>query len=441
VSGSPASPRVAGFLVAEAVSAIGSWATVVAIWGYAAYEYDATAAEVSLFGIAFSVPGVLLGPLAGAVIDRVGPKATLAIAKVIGIAASLALLGADDFRTLAALSALHGVASTFSHPALQSMPPRLVDEAHLARTNALVSLTDELAIVLGPVAAGIGIAAFGFRGAFVFDAATYALGLAVLPVVRLRAVRGPEPGAEVESTRLRDALEGWRLVARTGMLRRIVACTFAVHLLYGTALLAEPLYVRDVLERSPSVFAALQTAFGVCLVVGGLVAARLGDRLASFGWVALGVAGSGLTAIIYLGTPFVAVAFLGVGLWGVATAVIAGPSRTLLQRSSPERTHGRVLAADHVAGSGAELLGVALAGVLVGAFGVPWSITALGLLVAGTALALYSSAEREEQGATRHTPAGVVPAGGVSTGAPAGGVGGGGSAGAPHPRRAGSAES
>ena len=147
------------------------------------------------------------------------------------------------------------------------MPPRLVDDEHLARTNALVSLTDELAIVLGPVAAGVGIAAFGFRGAFVFDAATYALGLAVLPLVRLRPVRGggPRRGAR-RVARLRDALEGWRLIARTGVLRRIVTCTFAVHLLYGTALLAEPLYVRDVLERSPSVFAALQTAFGICLV-------------------------------------------------------------------------------------------------------------------------------------------------------------------------------
>jgi predicted MFS family arabinose efflux permease len=431
VTATPSSPRVAGFLVAEAVSAIGSWATVVAIWGYAAFEYDATPGEVSLFGIAFSVPGVLLGPLAGAVIDRIGPKATLAIAKVIGVVASLLLLGADDFRSLAILSALHGVASTFSHPALQSMPPRLVDEEHLARTNALVSLTDELAIVLGPVAAGVGIAAFGFRGAFVFDAATYALGLAVLPVVRLRAVRrdARDTDADVESTRLRDALEGWRLVARTGVLRRIVTCTFAVHLLYGTALLAEPLYVRDVLERSPSVFAALQTAFGICLVVGGLLAARLGDRLASFGWVALGVAGSGLTAIVYLGTSLVVVAFVGVALWGVATAVIAGPSRTLLQRASPERTHGRVLAADHVAGSAAELTGVAVAGLLVGALGVPWTITALGLAVATTALVLFRAHQRERaQGAT-----------GVGVVVPAGGVGGGGSSGAPHPRRGGSA--
>jgi len=391
---SPRSPRVLGFLAAEALSAIGSWATIVAIWGYAAYEYDATPAEVSMFGVAFSLPGVLLGPVAGAVIDRIGPKATLGLAKVIGVAASLLLLAADDFRALALLSALHGVASACSHPAIQAMPPRLVGDEHLARTNALVSLTDELAIVLGPVAAGVGIAAFGFRGAFVFDAATYALGLAVLPLVRLRPVAGAS-GEVAAPAHLRDALEGWRLVGRTGVLRRLVACTFVVHLLYGTALLAEPLYVRDVLERSEEVFAALQTAFGVCLVAGGLVAARVGERMASFGWVALGVGASGLTAVVYLGTPFVGVAFLGVGLWGVATALIAGPSRTVLQRSSPEAAHGRVLAADFVAGSGAELLGVAVAGVLVGAFGVPWTILALGLGVAVVAGLLHAAHQRD----------------------------------------------
>ena len=70
---------------------------------------------------------VVLGPVSGAVIDRLGPRSTLAVAKVIGVVASLALLAADDFRTLALLSALHGVSMALSLPALQSMPPRLVD--------------------------------------------------------------------------------------------------------------------------------------------------------------------------------------------------------------------------------------------------------------------------------------------------------------------------
>jgi len=394
-AGTPWSGRIVGFLAAEAFSAIGSWATIVAIWGYAAYEYDATAGEVAMFGIAFSLPGVLLGPVTGTVIDRIGPKATLGIAKAIGFVAALALLSANDFRSLAFLAVFHGVAMAFSYPALQAMPPRLVDDDKLARTNALVSLVDELAIVLGPVAAGVGIAAFGFRGAFVFDAFTYGLGLAVLPMVRLRRLEGAHD--DDPPVRFRDAMEGWKLIARSPILRRVVSCTFAVHILYGTALLAEPLYVRDTLHRSEQVFAALQTAFGICLVIGGLLAARLGERLASFGWVVLGVFFSGLTSIVYLGTPWVAVAFLGVGLWGVATAVISGPSRTVMQRSSPQKVHGRVLSADFVAGSTAELLGVAIAGLFVAAFGVPWTILGLGLTVATAAVLLYLSDQRDHR--------------------------------------------
>jgi MFS family permease len=143
------------------------------------------------------------------------------------------------------------------------------------------------------------------------------------------------------------------------------------------------------------VFAALQTAFGLCLVGGGLLAARLGDRLASFNWVVLGVGTSGLTAVVYLGTPLVVVAFAGVAAWGVATAVISGPSRTLLQRGSPERAHGRVLSADMVAASSAELAGVGLAGALVSLLGVPWSITIVGLSVSAWAAWVAAAAARD----------------------------------------------
>jgi predicted MFS family arabinose efflux permease len=313
--------------------------------------------------------------------------------------ATLLLLLTDDYGTLTLLCTLHGISSALSHPALQSLPPRLVDDEHLARTNALVSLTDEVAIVFGPVVAGVGIALFGFRGAFVFDAATYAVGLVVLPLVRLRPLpRGAHlsDGDDEPPVSLRDALEGWRLIVHTGVLRRVVTCTFAVHLLYGAALLAEPLYVRDTLGRSESVFAALQTVFGIFLIVGGLMAARLGERLASFGWVALGVGASGLTAVVYLGTPLLGMAFLGVALWGVATAVISGPSRTVLQRSSPARAHGRVLSADFVAANAAELLGLGIAGLLVGLFGVPWMILGLGLAVS-TAASLVWRAHRRDQ--------------------------------------------
>jgi predicted MFS family arabinose efflux permease len=393
----PFSRRIAVFLAAEALSAIGSWATIVAIWGYAAFEFGASATDVSLFGLAFSLPVLVFAPVAGSCIDRFGPTTVLGGAKVLGVGASLALLTADDFRTLTVLSILHGTAMAFSYPALQSLPPRLVADEHLARTNALVSLTDELAIVLGPVAAGVGIALFGFKGAFVFDALTYGLGLLVLPMITLQPLR-PHPDDDDEPAgvgRFTEAMEGWRLIVRNTVLRRVVGCTFAVHLLYGAALLCEPLYVRDVLEQPWGVFAALQTVFGICLVLTGMLVARAGEHLASFAWVALGVAGSGLTAIVYLGTPWVVVAFIGVALWGVATAGISGPSRTVLQRSSPQRAHGRVLSADVFAGSLGEVVALGAMGIAVDAVGVQWAILGLGLAVTAFATAVGLADRRD----------------------------------------------
>jgi MFS family permease len=394
VPGSLRSTRVRAFLVAEAISAIGTFATFIAIWGYAAFEFGATATDVSLFGIALTLPGVLLGPVVGTIIDRIGPKATLVVAKLVGVVASLALLAADDFRTLAALSLVHGVAGALTVPALQSLPPRIVPDHELARTNALVSLADELAIVAGPVLGAVAIGAFGFRGAFVIDALTYALGVVVLPLVHVRPATPVEGGADVARPGVRDALAGLRLVARTPTLRHLVIGSSTVHLLYGAALIAEPLYVRDVLGHEETTFAALQAVFGVFLVASGITVARLGERLAAFRFVVLGVGASGVSAVIYLGTSSVVMAFTGVALWGLCTALLSGPSRTLLQRGAVESIHGRVLATDAMAGTAAQLVGIVTTGLLVDAVGVQASMAVLGAAVVAVAVALARAGGR-----------------------------------------------
>ena len=376
---------------------------MIAIWAYAAYRYDATPGQIALYGLAFSAPGVVLGPLGGYVVDRIGQRPTLLAAKALGVVASLALLTAHSFAALTVLSALHGVANSFARPALQSLPPRMVDDAHLARTNALMGMTEQLSIVLGPVFAGAAIGLFGFKGAFVFDALTYALGIVVLPVVHLTDVaRTPS-----EDHPFRDAIAGWRVVATTPLVRRVVMAGFALHLLYGTAMLAEPLYVRDVLHRSPTVFASLQTAFGILLIVAGIVSARAGDRMARFSWIATGAIGSGITAAVYLGTGSVVIAFIGVMLWGFFSGVIWGPSATMLQRATHESLHGRVMAADMLSQNLALFLGLAAGGVAIGAVGVRTWVISLGafVAVAGTALALSDRAAARTAPAASPAPA------------------------------------
>lgn len=116
--------------------------------------------------------------------------------------------------------------------------------------------------------------------------------------------------------------------------------TYLLWALFGVL---EPLYVRDVLGESDTVFALLQTVFGVGLVGAGLALAAIGDRVARPRYLAIATIVSGATAALYLGTGSLAVAYVGVFLWGIDVAFFYVPAKTLLQRYSPTSAHGRIL--------------------------------------------------------------------------------------------------
>ena len=75
-------------------------------------------------------------------------------------------------------------------------------------------------------------------------------------------------------------------------------------------------------------------------------------------------------APIYVGTSVVWLAFVGVGIWGAATAWLIAPRDTLLQRATPMAADGRVLAIDNALRSWAHVVALPLAALLVSGGGV-----------------------------------------------------------------------
>ncbi|HEX5267405.1 MAG TPA: MFS transporter [Acidimicrobiales bacterium] len=353
--------------VGYALNAIGSWAALMAMWGFASYRFHADAGQVALIGLAWAVPSALLSPLAGVPIDRLGPRRVLVAAYGLGSATSLAMAFAGSLHALILLGLLHGTVEAFARPAGDALPPRLVDDADLLAANALLGSAAESAIAFGPLLAAGAIALTGLRGAFVVDAATFWIGMAAVAPLQLRPVRtaGPRPEAGLRQ----ELAEGVRVARRSPVVRFTLALSAAVFLTWSTFMVIEPLYVRDVLHRSPTVFSLLQTAFGVGLVGTGLLLPRLGDRVASTRALSGSVLLSGLAAATYIGTHSVAVAFVGVFLWGVDVAFYSAPSRTLLQRGSPVHTHGRVLALYRSLHSWSDVVALPLAAVVAGALG------------------------------------------------------------------------
>src|SRR4029077_16009177 len=217
--------------------------------------------------------------------------------------------------------------------------PRLVGSGDLVAAHPLLRGGADASSAIRPVLAAVVNEQWGLTGAFVADAATFAVGALVALTIAIE----PAPRTAERDTTWRELRDGLGLARRTPGLRWALVVVASVYLLWALFGLLEPLYVRDVLGESDSVFALLQTVFGVGLVLTSLALAKIGERVARPRVVAIAVVVSGLTAALYLGTQSLAVAFVGVFLWGVDVAFFYVPAKTLLQRYAPTAYHGRVL--------------------------------------------------------------------------------------------------
>jgi len=374
-------------LVGEAVNATGSWVAVIAIWGFAAFEFDAGAGDLALLFVVLSIPGALLGPLLGVPIDRFGAKRMLVVANLLGVVNALALTQASSYTTIIVLALPLGLIEALAAASLDSIPPRLMDDEHLVTANAFLGGAQDLAIIVGPVLAAAVNVRWGLAGAFGVDAATFLVGALVATV--LRVPPSPDRAGANESP-WRQVRAGFALVRRSDGLRWTLGVVGSVYLLWALFGLLEPLYVRDVLGASDTTFAVLQTVYGVGLVGAGVALATVGDRIARPRYVAGAVIVSGATAALYVGTRSLPVAFVGVFLWGIDVAFFYVPAKTLLQRFAPTAYHGRVLSLNQSLEPLAGMIVTPLGAVALGLVGVQL-LGVLGGLVAalGGVVALH----------------------------------------------------
>ncbi len=352
-------------LVAEAVNSIGSWASAVALWGFAAYRFNASPTEVSAVIICWSAPPAVLGPPLGVLVDRLGARRALIVAYLLGTGAALGLAAADSLPMLGVFAVLAGGARALAGPSSGALPPQIVAPDALLAANSLLGGATEFGQVLGPLVASAALALSGFRMAFFVDAATFAIGIAAL--VPLPAQR-PAPGPREHW--LRELAEGVHIVARQRVLRLMLLIGAAVSFASGAFLVVEPLYARHVLHRPASQFALFEAAAGVGAILTGLVLPHVRRVLERPWTLGLSTSAYGLAASLFVGTTWVAVAYTGAFLWGVSGMVFGVVGLTAMQRVTATETHGRVLSLSSSVESIAETIGLAVAGPAIAMLGV-----------------------------------------------------------------------
>lgn len=316
-------------------------------------------AQLSVVSTASAV-GVLLPALLGGVVaDRVPQKLILLAVAAVEIAgmALVAVLSWTDLTQvwhLAAVSFVTGMAMAFYYPAYSAWLPALVPESDLMAVNGFEGMVrPTVGQALGPGVAGLVVGAASSSAALSIAAGANVLGLLVLTLVPLTAVRrelaepGPGGAAHAVATALADMREGFVYMVRTPwLLATLLFASVMILAMMGPLEVLVPFLIKDELGGGPGDHAWVMAMFGIGGAVGSLVMASLRMPRRYLTWMNL-MWGIGCLPFLVVGFATavwqVAAAAFVLGALFSAPMVIWG---TLLQRRVPPALLGRVASLD-----------------------------------------------------------------------------------------------
>lgn len=386
-------PNARRLALARFVSRSGAEAAFfVGIWGKAAYELESGAGQIALVIAALGLSGLAGAAISGVLVDRFGPKKVLIGAEVVFVPTALSFLWASDLPTLVGLSVLLGLVTAPTNTAIASFPPFLTrDPDRLATMNSVVETAGMAALISGTAIGGAFAKWLSIDAIFVFDAITSLVALAL--VLGISTIPAPEHDAEDHNS-LAELREGLRFSFSNRRLRFYLLAGGGAWTMFGLFSAVEPLFFRDVLGEPPQTLGFVNTVFGLGLVIGTWLVARLPSSARSARVVISLLAFNGIGAILYVGTNQLPTVMAGGFVWAVVIGVFAPIVRTMLQINSPQAMVGRVMGVSLMTGEVGKLTPLVVAAPLVAAFGVRETLIGGGIVLGIVAAANWRVAAR-----------------------------------------------
>jgi MFS family permease len=380
------------FWSGQSISLLGSQFTLFALPIAAAVTLRATPAQMGLLGAVEFAPGLILGLVAGVVLDRARRRPTMVAAQATSAAVLATIPAAAALHVLSmpqlyAVGFVAGVASTFYGVAQAAFLPTLVGRDRLIEANAHFQTSATAASLVGPGLAGVAVQLLTAPIAVGADAASFVVGAATAAWLRTT-----EPQLVDRSKHhhpLSEAIEGLALTWRHPLVRGIVA-TLAIA--NAGAGMSRAVFVLLFVQRigvSPAQLGLVFAASGLSSLVGAQVIWRL-QRHADLGTVMIvATVLVGVGALVWLSAAVaprpltlpLLVAGGAVGGFGLMSYNI--PQQAIRQAVIPDQLLARTAASASMVVNAASIVASLAGGALGQLAGLRWTLgvaTAITLL-------------------------------------------------------------
>ncbi|MGC9400502.1 MAG: MFS transporter [Anaerolineae bacterium] len=338
------------------------------------------------------IPEIVLGPFAGAYVDRWNRRVVMIVADGLIALATLWLavmfwMEAIQVWHVYVMMAFRAIGGSFHWPAMQASTSLMVPKKQLTRVAGINQTLYGILNIVGPPLGALLLELLPFYGTMLVD-----VGTATLAILPLFLVHIPQPkrspDADVHSI-WSDMRDGWRYLLNWKGFTTLIgmALLFKVALTPAFSLVA--LLVNQHFEGGAAQLSLLESISGVGIILGGLTLSAWGGFKRKIITTMMGLMGIGVSMVIVGFTPS-GMFWLAVGAFffvGFLIPMVDGPFMAIIQTTVAPEIQGRVFTLVGSLLSLSSPFGLALAGPLSDLFGLQVWFTIAGALCSLVGLA------------------------------------------------------
>ncbi|MGB8506881.1 MAG: MFS transporter [Pyrinomonadaceae bacterium] len=359
--------------VGQVVSLIGSGLTGFAL-GVWTYQQNGSVTQLSIIAVCNRLPGILMSPLAGALVDRLDRRLVLIVCQLGAGASILSMAVAIFFGHLPlwhiciALT-VNSALGAFQWPAFSAATTLLIPKKYFGRASGLNATGDALGLLLSPLMGGVLIVLIKIQGVFLVDFVTFIFSFATLLMVKI-----PQPPKSREvplkSSLLREVGFGLTYVySRPGLLGLLIFFALTNFLGGFLLVLTTPLVLSF---TTGSVLGTVLSIGGGGLLVGSLVMSVWGGPTRRVRGVFIFEILGGLCLILAGLRPSALIVAVAAFVFYFSRPFINGCSQAIWQSKIPPDVQGRVFAVRRMLAWSSLPLAYVLAGPLADNLFEPW---------------------------------------------------------------------
>lgn len=360
------------------ISLTGDWVLIV---GLPVEIYRRTGSTLATAGmvLAFLVPSIALGSVAGVFVDRWDRRRLMIVVDLLLALGLLPLLAVDGLGIWVAyvVLVLSSSLEQLFQPAEIALLPNLLEggDDQLVTANALSGMNRHLSRIVGPAIGGVAVAAGGLTAVAIIDAVSFVVAAILITAIRTERSRPRREEPPLEHAALsawgrlvHEWRQGLRVVAQHPVLRALLVFFVITRIGEGLTMTLFVPWTTDALHSDAAGYGWLLSTQAIGGLAGAMVIGWLGTRVNPMQLLIGGALAFGLIDLVLFTYPvlypFIGPALIGMVIVGVPGAAMMAGIATLQQTQGPDSHRGRVIGAIGAVGALGSLFGALGAGLL-----------------------------------------------------------------------------